>query len=212
MTLDTPRLAGVLLILSGIVFAVGGSLPTLGDNGNFRIYTLPVREHLLAVAASPLVWRWANVLMGAAAVVLLVALAILSAILGAHEARVMSSLGLMGFVIAAVLWLMFSAFRGAVTTAAAQEAIASGAIPPYYQPLAQWAFALFYMYAVLAFLALAAYGGALLQVRLLPSWAGWITVAYSAAMLVLLFLSGDTLPAFHYAPPVLIGILLMAPK
>jgi hypothetical protein len=139
MTLDTPRLAGVLLILSGIVFAVGRSLPILGDNGNFRIYTLPVREHLVAVAASPLVWRWTNVLMGAAAVVLLVALAMLSAILGAHAARATSWLSLVGFVIAAVLWLMFSAFRGAVTTAAAQETIASGAIPPYYQPLARWA-------------------------------------------------------------------------
>lgn len=67
-------------------------------------------------------------------------------------------------------------------------------------------------YAVLAFLALAAYGGAVLQVRILPSWSGWLTVAYSAAMLVLLLLSGDALPAFHYAPPLLIGILLVAPK
>jgi hypothetical protein len=30
-------------------------------------------------------------------------------------------------------------------------------------------------------------------------------------MLVLLLLTGDALPAFHYAPPLLIGILLLSP-
>jgi hypothetical protein len=211
MTIDSQRCTGVLLILGGIVFAIGASMPILGEKGNFGIFTLPVREHLLAVANNPIVWRSANLLMGAAAVVLLAAVVMLSAILQKHDERVLSRLGLAGVLLAAVLWLIFSAFRGVVTTAAAQETITSGAVPSYYEPLARWAFALFYVYAVLAFLALAAYGGSLLQVQLVPTWAGWLTLGYSAAMLVLLLLTGDTLPAFHYAPPLLIGILLLSP-
>jgi hypothetical protein len=211
MTVDSQRLTGVMLILGGIVFAIGASLPTLGEKGNFWIFTLPVRDHLLAVAQNPTVWHWANVFMGAAAVVLLAALAMLSAILHTHDEHVLSRLGFSGVLLAALLWLLFSAFRAAVTPAAAQETIASGAVPSYYEPLARWAFALFYVYAVLASLALAAYGGSLLQVQLVPTWAGWLTLGYSAAMLVSLLLTGDTLPAFHYAPPLLIGLLLLLP-
>jgi hypothetical protein len=68
---NEQRLTGVLLILAFILFAIGGTLPIVGEKGNARIFTLPVREHLLTVAANAAVWRWANLFMGAAAVVLL---------------------------------------------------------------------------------------------------------------------------------------------
>ncbi len=82
-------------------------------------------------------------------------------------------------------------------------------MPAYYEPLAQWGFALFYVYAVIGFLASAAYGGSLLQAGLLPAWAGWGTLIFSMATLVLLLVQGDTLPAFHYVPALLIDFLLM---
>lgn len=203
------RLTGVLLILSFISFAIGGTLPVVGEKGNVRIFTLPVREHLLAVADNAIVWRWANIFMGAAAVVLLAGLSMLTTILEGANERAFSRLGLLGFLLAAVLWLIFSAYRATVTVRAAQEMTATGAIPTYYEPLAQWGFALFTIYAVVGFLALAAYGASLLQVGLLPAWTGWATLIYSIAMLILLLIMGDTLPAFHYLPALLIGILLM---
>lgn len=122
------RLTGAVLIASFISFAIGGTLPILGDKGNMRIFNLPVSEHLQAIAANALVWRWANVWMGAAAVILL---------------------------------------------------------------------------------ALAAYGASLLQVGLVPAWAAWATILFSLALLVQLLVMGDTLSAFHYLPPVLIGVLLV---
>jgi hypothetical protein len=203
------RLTGVLLIVAFISFAIGGTLPVVGEKGNMGIFTLPVREHLQAVAENAIVWRWANIFMGTAAVVLLAGLSMLTTILeGAHE-RVFSRLGLVGFLLAAVLWVIFSAFRAVVTVRAAQEMKATGAVPAYYEPLAQWGFALFYVSAVVGFLALAAYGGSLIQVGLLPAWAGWATLVFSIAMLILLLIMGDTLPAFHYVPALLIGILLL---
>jgi hypothetical protein len=43
----------------------------------------------------------------------------------------------------------------------------------------------------------------------LPAWAAWATLLFSIAMLILLLFTGDTLPAFHYLPALLIGILLL---
>ena len=210
--LSEERLTGVVLILSFISFAIGGTLPIVGEKGSMQIFSLPIREHLLAVADNAIVWRWANVFMGLAAVLLLAGLSLLTTILEAANERALSRLGLVGWLVAAVLWLIFSVFRGVVTVKAAEEISApgtTGAVPAYYESLAQWGFALFYISAVIGFLALAAYGASLLQVGLLPAWAGWATLVFSLALLVQLFVMGDTLPAFHYLPPVLIGILLV---
>jgi len=206
------RLTGILLILAFVSFAIGATLPIVGERGNAGIFTLPVREHLLAVADNAAAWRWANIFMGAAAVILLAGLTMLSTILEGENERILSRLGLMGFLLAAVMWVIFSVFRATVTIRAAQELttnVTIGAVPAYYEPLAQWGYALFYVYAVVGFLALAAYGGSLLQVELLPAWVGWATLIFSIAILTHLLISGDTLPAFHYLPPLLIGILLM---
>lgn len=207
------RVTGVLLILAFISFGVGATLPLLGQKGNMRIFTLPTREYLLAVANNPSVWRWANVFMGAAGIILLAGLTILTTLLEGANERMLSRLGLVGFLLAAVLWVIFSVFRTTVTIRAAQEMTVTGTtggeVPAYYEPLSQWGFTLFYVYAVVGFLALAAYGASLLQVGLLPVWVGWATLIFSIAMLILLLRTGDTLPAFHYVPPLLIGILLV---
>ena len=207
--LNEYRLTGVLLIVAFLSFAIGGTLPVVGEKGNMGIFTLPVREHLLAVAANATVWRWANIFMGTASVVLLAGLSLLTTILERANERVFSRLGLVGFLLAAILWVIFSAFRAMITVKAAQEMTATGAVPIYYESLAKFGFALFYVSSVVGFLALAAYGGSLLQVGLLPAWAGWATLVFSIAMLILLLIMGDTLPAFHYVPALLIGILLL---
>lgn len=207
--LNEHRLTGGVLVLAFISFAIGATIPIVGEKGNAGIFTLPVREHLLAVAGNAMAWRWANVFMGAAAVLLLSGLAMLTTISEGAGERVLSRLGLVGWLLAAVLWVIFSAFRAVVTVRTAAEMAATGAMPTYYEPLAQWNSALFFIYAVIGFLALAVYGGALLQINLLPAWAGWATIIFSIATLVLLLVQGDTLPAFHYFPALLIGIMLM---
>lgn len=204
---DERRWVGILLILSFAIFAVGGLLTVVGDKGNLRIFTLPAKEHLLAVANNPVVWRWANIFMGAAAIVLLAGFSLLTTILEAANERTLSRMGLLGGLLATVLWMIFSVFRVVVTIAVADAMMTT--VPTYYEPLAQWAFGLFYVSAMIGFLALAAYGGALLRIELFPAWVGWVTLGYSLALLVLLLTTGDTLPAYQYVPPLLIGILFM---
>jgi hypothetical protein len=203
------RVAGILLILAFISFAIGGTLPVVGGKGDARIFTLPVREHLQAVADNAGVWRWANVFMGAAAVLLLAGLWMLTALLARAGERIFSQLGLSAMLVATVLWVIFSAFRAIVTVSAAEEMTATGTAPSSYEPLVQWGFRLFFIYAVLGFLALAAYGVSLLQAGLLPVWVGWVTIVFSMGLLILLFIIGDTLPAFYYVPGLLIGNLLL---
>jgi hypothetical protein len=203
------RLAGMLLILPFILFAIGGTLPIIGEKGNMRIFTLPAREHLLAVAANAGAWRWANVFMGTAAVTLLAGLTMLTTLLDQAGERTLSRLGLVGFLLSTILWVIFSIFRGVVTPAAAAEMSATGAPPPYYETLARWAFALFFVSAVVGFLALASYGASLLQVGLVPAWVGWVTLFVNLIFVIHLLIAGDTLPAFHYLTPLVIGILLL---
>ena len=207
------RLTGLVLIFAFIMFAIGAGLPFVGGKGNSAIYMLTAPDNLSAVAANVTRWRWGNIFMGAAMVPLLAGLSMLTMLLEGKE-RVFSRLGLLGVLVAAGLWLVFSAFRGVVTVRVAQEMTAAGAgapgaAPAFYAPLAQWMFALFFIYAALGFLALAAYGASLLQAGLLPAWVGWVTLLFSVAMLIVLFIQGDNLPAFHYLPGVLIGVVLL---
>ncbi|MQA82515.1 MAG: hypothetical protein GEV10_29320 [Streptosporangiales bacterium] len=203
------RLAGALLVLAFVSFAVGATLPLMGGKGNANIFTLPVREHLQAVAGNSAVWWWANLLMGAAVVMLVVGMTMVTTMLERVDERVLSRIALTGLLLAALLWLVYSAFRSTVTVSAAQETVLTGAVPPYYEPLARWASGLFQVYIVLGCLGLAALGGSLVLAELVPVWAGWATLAISAATLAHLLSTGDTLPAFHYIPVLLIGILLL---
>src|SRR5215472_12665601 len=195
------RLTGALLIVAGTLFVIGAAFPVFGEKGNFNIYTLPVQEHLQAIAKNTNAWRWGNLFMGSAIVALLAGLSMLTTLLEGANERAFSRLGLVGMLLAAGLWVIFSAFRTIVTVWAAQEMTATGAVPTFYEPLAKFAFALFFIYALVGFLALASYGASVLQVGLLPAWAGWATLLFSIAMLILLLIQGDTLPLFHYLPP-----------
>lgn len=207
--ISEPRLAGLLLVFSGVLFGVGAALPLVGEKGNQDIYTLPAQEQLGAISLNPDAWLWANVFMGAASIVLALGLVLLAALLENAGGGTLARLGLIAFLIAAVMWVVFSAYRGTVPIRVATEMAGEGTAPAYYQALAQWTGALFTTYAILGFLSLAAFGGAIVQTGFLSSWAGWVTIIFSLGLLLLLLVMGDTLPAFHYMPPLLIGILLL---
>lgn len=212
MFLSQQQLTGVLLIAAFVSFAIGASLPVVGANGNPRFYALPIDDHLRAVAGNSAAWRLANVLMGTAAVILLAGLSLLTTSLESAQEPVLSRLGLLGWLLATTLWVAFSAFRAIVTTRAAyafSTQDSADLLPAGYELMSRWAFGFFYGYAVIGYLALMAYGGSLAQLSILPAWVGWTTGVLSLAFLIHLLVTGDTLPAFHYLPPLLIGLLLV---
>jgi len=76
----------------------------------------------------------------------------------------------------------------------------------------EWLSATVGLHIVLAFLAQAVFGAALLQTGLLPGWVGWATIIWNLTWLVLLpiFRPRDIYyPWLHYVAPLLIGIALL---
>jgi hypothetical protein len=76
----------------------------------------------------------------------------------------------------------------------------------------QWSYPQIVAHVVLAFLAQAAFGLALLQTELLPSWVGWTSILWNLGCLVILpiLMPQDMyFPWLHYVAPLLIGISLL---
>lgn len=68
------------------------------------------------------------------------------------------------------------------------------------------------IYVVMAFLAQAAIGGAVVLSGLLPAWMGWVTITWNITWLVVLALFARRdmyFPILHYVMPVVIGIALL---
>ncbi len=73
-------------------------------------------------------------------------------------------------------------------------------------------YGLIVIYVVMAFLAQAAIGGALIQSGLVAGWIGWITILWNIAWLIVLSLFSRRdmyFPVLHYFMPLVIGIALL---
>lgn len=79
----------------------------------------------------------------------------------------------------------------------------------------EWIYAPVVAYVVLAFLAQAAFGAALLRTGLLPGWVGWAAILWNLGWLVVLPLARPKdmyYPWLHYVAPLLIGIALLVKR
>jgi len=207
---------GIVLILGGVLFqgsawiplTIGPPTPLTDSKGTF-IYLLPPQEVLGVVLHHQALWWWTNAFFMGSTIVTMLGLALLTMLLWQAGDPIFSHLGLILFVLAATLWLIQRAVPLSIDPWAAQELTRTGVMPGYYVPLTLWTQTLFAIYTLLAYCALAAYGGAMLSTRLLPRWMGWLTIVYSLAGLVLLGVTGDVPPFLYYLLPVVMGILLL---
>jgi len=75
-----------------------------------------------------------------------------------------------------------------------------------------WVYPQIVFYVVLAFLAQAAFGAALLRTGLVAGWAGWATILWNLVWLVVLSIAAPHnmyFPALHHVAPLIIGIALL---
>jgi hypothetical protein len=102
------------------------------------------------------------------------------------------------FIAGSVLWLSNIAFGASAAVSAADMVRAGGAIPGWFQPVQQWASALWQAGAPLLALSLILYGLVIRASATLPSWAGWLAMAAGAIVLVSFAPLGGTPPFVIY--------------
>ena len=173
------QIAGGLLILSGLVFAVGGIL-----YAGRAFLKWPVAE-----TSGYLIWERGFII--AAVLVSVLGLVLLEGILRVAGDPIIARLGMVTYLV------------GAVIVVVAETSFLSKQ---------EWVYEQVVVYVVLALVAQAAFGVALLQTGLVPGWIGWATIIWNLGWLIVLPITSPGniyFPALHYAAPLMIGIALL---
>lgn len=206
----TPHVAGALLILGSILFLSGaGSYAFARDRGGPMIFGQPPRVWLRLVGEHPSLWRWATLLFIAGTIVTVMGFGLLTTQLRGAGDPGFAQLGLLAAAFGAALWVVNLAARLTIDPWAARLLAETDVIPESYTAISLWAGALYVIYTILTFAALAVYGGGVVATSLLPGWAGWAAIVYGLAGLVFFAVIRDAPPFLHYLMPILLGILLL---
>ena len=211
VTMWEQRIIGIALTAGAVIFCAGVSIPLFSGLG-VRVWNAPLPEHLERIASNRSAWLWTN--RGIVAGVLLTAVGLggLTALLREAGDRLLGQTGLLLFALGVTFWVVELAFRLSVTVWAAETASSSVAPPAFFEPLQRWMGTLFFLYMLLAYLATAVYGSALLQTALLPAWVGWVMLG-AGLFGALSFATGlptlFSIPAGVQLAPLLIGIALL---
>lgn len=202
------RFTGLTLILGCFLFLGAAGLIPRDAQGNYSV-TLPPRAALLVEASQTTLSQWSTSLFISGVLVTALGFALLTRLLWDIGEHPFSYLALIATLFGAVLMVIFLAFRLGVDPLAARDTARTGVVPDYYEPLKLWATALFRIYTVFAFLALALYGRAVLSAWILPRWMGWTAIVYGLAGLGLFAYAQDIPPFLHYLLPSVMGSLLL---
>lgn len=142
------RAAGVLLVLSSAVLWIGADTFPGVELENIHLHGA---AHLLTTGLF---------FLGSA--ITLVGFTILTTLLRQSAHSVLAELGLVAFLSGFTFWSIHLAFRAVVMVAAAEELSVAGTAPLWYGIWRPWAGVMYGLYMMLAFLSVAAYGGAML--------------------------------------------------
>lgn len=178
-------LSGWLLIASFVLWFPVAAVPA-------RIWTAPHPERFALIEQLRRRWQLVNLSIAAATVLLVLGLAALVEPLRQGGAPALADLSFALLLLGAPLWLASLVHR----IVAREEGAA-------------WAGGLFLAWSVLANLAGAGLGAALVSSDLAGGWAGWAAIALGALVLVQLLATGDSLPVLYHVGPALIGVALL---
>ena len=203
------RFTGITLMVGCFLFLGALGLIPRDAQGNFMV-NLPLREQLLVIAVQTSLFQWSFSLVISGIIVTLLGLVMLTTLFRDTGDATFSSLALIALLFGDILLVIFIAFPLGIAPLAAQETARTGVVPNYYVQLTLWTQPLFVIYTILAFSALAAYGGAILSTRVLPHWVGWLALVYALAGLVLAGVTAGNVPPFlHHLVPMVMGVLLL---
>jgi hypothetical protein len=206
-TIPHLRIAAILLIAGWVMFWAGAFTPP------YRWWMgIPVKEYLELIAAHKWTWIWIAGSFAVGVLLTLAGLIVLGTVLQAGGERFWTALGQSAFLFGSLLWLASIAFRATATVSAAEETAATGLVPSWFEPMRMWSTAMFAVYMVLAYLAIAAYGKALFAVEVAPAWVAWMHVVFGlagAVGFIVRFPLFDPPLMIHLVPGILGVVLLM---
>lgn len=152
-----PRATGIVLILGSAVLWIGA--------GTFVGMGL---EDIHAQNAAHL-FTTGSFFLGS--VITLAGFTILTALLRQSGQPALADLGLVAFLSGFTFWSIHLVFRAVVMVSAAKELSATGTAPVWYGSWRSWAGVMYGLYMTMAFLSIAAYGGAMWH-------GGWVGTAW----------------------------------
>lgn len=168
-----PGLVGWTLLAGMVVFLVGAA-------GWRLAYEQPLAESLRVIQADRRRRAWIHVWMIPALFVTTAGLAGLTFVVDGETGRPLAVMAAAIYGLGAVPWVVSLAFRLTVVPWAAERTVADGAVPDGFAALDAWAGSLYVIHMVAAYVTFAVLGGALLD-SALPSWVGWLGVAWGVA-------------------------------
>jgi hypothetical protein len=175
MTLITTT--GIALILSTLIYHAG--LAFLYARAHFaEVLTLSRGKKLFTIAKYPSQYLWGCRIVLIGWIVAALASVMLATILRDAGDQIASTLASVLFLLGIASAVGYWALHLPMTILAAEEVAHSGVVPEYYERHQLAAESLMEVYLVLALLATAGFGWALLNTHILPSWVGWVTLAW----------------------------------
>lgn len=149
-----PRASGILLVIGSAVVWIGAdTFPGV----ELESIHLRNADHLFTTGSFFL-----------GSVLTLAGFTILTTLLRQSGQPALADLGFVAFFSGFTFWSIHLAFRAVVMVSAAKEWSATGTAPVWYGSWRPWAGVMYGLYMAMAFLSIAAYGGAMLQ----GGWAG----------------------------------------
>lgn len=206
--MDATRVAGILLVSSALI-PIGGALVLVLATG-YRPVIGGTPQELERIAGQVTTHRWALSFWVIGYFAALLGFGVLTSLLQESVGRTISSLALLGFVITFILVALETTFHMSVTIWAAEETLRNSAVPTYYEPFRQWLSVYGqYIYSLVALLAIAGYGRALLQTSLVSDWVGWAAIGWSVFWLVAFLVIRTSIPGVLLIMPLVIGTMLL---
>ena len=195
------RTAALLLLIGGIVFLVGAFWPP------WEQWYSPLKRSLQVIGEHRAAWYWIHTCFVIGVVLTMLGfVAFAGARNRAGSGSTLTDLTATLYVVGGVFWLVSVAFRVTVQVWAANEVIATDAIPTTYEAWHRFSGVMFMLYMGMAYLACAGLGWDVLRTGMVARWAGWFAIAFglSAGAVV-----GRNVPMMVHIPLLIIAVLLL---
>ena len=200
------KTTGVILTLSVLAPIVGLIIISRGDLGGLQASIRGIQ----GVGESADILRKSFPLAPLTIVLTLAGFGLLTIVLRGGDDNGISILGFILVLFSQIFIVFQGTFHSSVTVWAAKELANTGSVPELFEPLWRWMYSTVQqVYVYTGLLAIAAFGWAVIQTKVLPGWLGWGAIGWGVVWLILFMVVGDNLPLVLFVPPLVIGIVAL---